>query len=50
MVLLILLILLFMTLGGGRWGYPTYGYSSYSPLVILLMVVVILLLTGNLVL
>ena len=48
MVLMVLLIvLLVLALGGGRWGHSHYGPWSWSPAAIILVVGIILLLTGQ---
>ncbi len=47
MLLIILIILILATFGGGTWGHPRYGYASWSPLGVVLVVLVILLLLGH---
>lgn len=44
----ILIILLVLSLLGGGWAYPHYGYVSASPLVILVVIIVVIWATGNL--
>lgn len=48
MLLILLIVLLVVSLGGGRWGYSRYGWAGTSPVVILLVVLAVLWLTGNL--
>ena len=46
---LILLIVLFvLAIAGGGWGHTRYGYTSWSPLLIILAIAVVLYLTGHL--
>ena len=47
MLFYILLILLVLSLAGGAWGYPSYGYAGWSPAGVLLLVLVVLLFTGH---
>lgn len=46
--LILLIVLLVLALAGGGWGHRRYGYSSWSPLFIILAVAVVLYLTGHL--
>ncbi len=48
MLLIILIVLLVLSLGGGAWGHSRFGYAGWSPLGIILVLLVILYLTGNL--
>lgn len=48
MLLTILLVLLFVSLLGGGWGYPRYGYVGWSPFGLILIVLLILWLAGGL--
>ena len=51
MIWLIVLILLAVILFGGGWGYrPTYGYWSFSPLLLVLLLLIILILAHVIVL
>lgn len=47
-LLILLIILLVLSLGGGAWGHSRYGYAGWSPLGIVLLLLVVLYLTGNL--
>jgi hypothetical protein len=48
MVLTILIIvLLVLALGGGRWGHSSYGPWSWSPAAIILIIGLILYFTGH---
>lgn len=46
MLTLILVILLIALLCGGAWGYPTYGYAGFSPIVGLLVILLVLYALG----
>ena len=48
MLLLLLIVLLVFSLGGGYWGHSRYGFAGWSPLGIVIVVLVVLYLTGNL--
>jgi len=48
MLLIFLVVLLFVALGGGGWGYSRYGYVGMSPAGLILLLLVLLWLTGNL--
>ena len=48
MLLIILIVLLVLSLGGGAWGHSRFGFAGWSPLGIILLLLVILYLTGNL--
>ena len=47
-MLIIIIVLLVLSLGGGAWGHSRFGYAGWSPLGIILLLLVILYLTGNL--
>ena len=47
-VLILVIILLLLSIGGGAWGHPRWGYAGWSPLGIILVVILLLWLTGNL--
>jgi hypothetical protein len=48
MLMIILIVGLFLCLGGGGWGHSRYGYASWSPAGVIALVLVIMLFTGNL--
>jgi hypothetical protein len=48
MLLIILIVVLFLCLGGGAWGHSTYGYAGWSPLGLVLIVLLLLFLTHRL--
>jgi hypothetical protein len=48
MLLIIFIVLLALTFGGGYWGHSRYGYSSWSPAGLIVLVFVVLWFTGNL--
>lgn len=48
MLLILLIVLLVLALGGGRWGHSRYGYAGWSPAGLLLLVLLGLWLTGHL--
>jgi hypothetical protein len=48
MLLIILLVVLALSIGGGTWGHSRYGYAGWSPAALILVVLVLLYLTGHL--
>ena len=48
MLMLILLVVLVLSIGGGAWGHSRYGYAGWSPAGLIVLVVVLLYFTGNL--
>jgi len=48
MLLTILIVLLVLSLAGGGWGYPHWGFVGMSPAGVILLVLAILWLTGHL--
>jgi Protein of unknown function (DUF3309) len=47
MLLMILVVFLLLTLGGGSWGHSRYGYASWSPAGLIVLVIVLLWFTGR---
>ena len=47
-MLILLIILLVLTLGGGAWGHGRFGAAGWSPLGIIIVLLAILYFTGNL--
>ena len=48
MLLVILLVVLVLSLGGGAWGHSRVGYVGWSPFGIILIVLALLFFTGRL--
>jgi hypothetical protein len=49
MLLLLIVLLIFLTIGGAPyWGYHTYGYAPSSVGLVIVVVLIFLLLTGRL--
>jgi hypothetical protein len=48
MLVILLVVFLLLTLGGGGWGHSRYGYASWSPAGLIVLVLVLLWLTGRL--
>ncbi len=48
MLFIILIVFLFVALGGGGWGHSRYGYAGWSPAGLILLVMAVLYFTGNL--
>jgi hypothetical protein len=48
MLMIILIVLLVLSIGGGGWGHSRYGAVGWSPAGLILLVLLIMLLTGNL--
>jgi len=46
MLLVILLVLLVLALGGGGWGYKRWGYSGFSPALLVVLIVGVLWFAG----
>ncbi len=46
--MIILIVLLVLSIGGGGWGHSRYGAVGWSPAGLILLVLLIMLLTGNL--
>jgi len=44
---ILLIVLLVVALGGGRWGHSRYSYAAWSPAGIILFVLFALWITGN---
>jgi hypothetical protein len=47
-VLILLIVLLALSIGGGGWGHTRYGYAGWSPAGIILIVLAVLYFTGHL--
>jgi hypothetical protein len=48
-LLILLVILLVLSLGGGAWGHSrNWGYAGWSPLGLIVVLLLVLYLTGNL--
>jgi hypothetical protein len=48
MLLVLLVVLLALSLGGGAWGHSRFGYASWSPVGILVVVLLVMWFTGHL--
>ncbi len=48
MLMLVLLVLVVLALGGGRWAHPRYGYVGWSPAGLVILVLAVLWVTGRL--
>jgi hypothetical protein len=48
MLLILLVVILFLSLGGGSWGHSRYGYASWSPAGVILLVLLLMWFTGHL--
>ncbi len=48
MLLIICIVLLVMSLGGGVWGHSRYGAAGWSPAGVILLVLVVMWLSGRL--
>lgn len=48
MLLIIFIVLLVISLGGGVWGHSRYGATGWSPAGLILLVLVIMWVTGRL--
>jgi hypothetical protein len=48
MLLIILLVVLVLSLGGGVWGHSSVGYAGWSPFGLILLVLVVLFFMGRL--
>lgn len=48
MILIVLIVVLFLALGGGGWGHSRYGYASWSPAGVILCVLLVMWFTGAL--
>ena len=48
MLITILLILLVLSVFGGGWGYPRWGYASWSPIGLIVLILLIMWIAGYL--
>ena len=48
MLMIILIVFLLLSIGGGGWGHARYGYAGWSPAGVILLVIAVLWFTGNL--
>ena len=48
MLLIVLVVLLALSLGGGGWGHSRYGLAGWSPAGMVLVVLCVLWFTGSL--
>jgi hypothetical protein len=48
MLLIVLVVLLVLSIGGGGWGHSRYGYAGWSPAGVILLVLALLYFTGHL--
>jgi len=48
MLILVLIVVLLLAIGGGRWGHSRYGYVGWSPAGLIVLAIVVLWFTGYL--
>ena len=48
MLLIVLLVVLVLSIGGGGWGHSRYGYAGWAPAGVILVVLALLYFTGHL--
>lgn len=48
MLITILVIFLILAVVGGGWGYPRWGYASWSPIGLIVLILIILWVAGYL--